>query len=84
MAEISNFFSGDLANALDQAMEWMLARLNANVSPFAGNAVFTPTDPALVEGAVTTTNAQYSNFAQEPWPNIVLDPIFGLPPDEQA
>jgi hypothetical protein len=84
MAEISNFFSGDLANALDQAMEWMLARLNANVSPLVGNAVFTPTSPPLVEGAVNTTNAYYSNFAQEPWPNIVLDPIFALPPDEQA
>lgn len=84
MAEVKNYYPGDLATALDRALAWMLSRQNANVSPFAGSAVATPTDPAFIEGAVNTTERTFADFAQEPWPNIVLDPIAGVELDTQA
>lgn len=83
MAEISQYYPGDLAGALDRAMTWMLSRLNANVSPFVGNAVTTGTTPAFVEGAMDPANGTLSNLAQVPLPNIVLDPIAGISPDTQ-
>jgi len=81
---VKDYYPGDLASALDGALAWMLSRLNANVSPFAGNAVATPTNPAFVEGAVNLTLEAYSTLAQEKWPNIVLDPIAGVELDTQA
>lgn len=83
MPEVSQYYPGDLASALDRAMTWMLSRLNANVSPFVGNAVTTPTTPAFIEGAMDPANGTLSNLIQAPWPNIVLDPIAGVAPDAQ-
>ena len=84
MAEVKEYYPGDLASALDAALAWMLARLNANVSPFAGNAVATPTDPAFVEGAINAIEGTYAALAQEKCPNIVLDPVAGVELDTQA
>src|SRR6266567_2911741 len=84
MAEIYDYYPGDLSTALDRAMTWMLSRQNANVSPFVGNAVATTTTPALIEGAMNPANGTFLNFVQEPCPNIVLDPVFGISPDTQA
>ncbi|MBZ5516113.1 MAG: hypothetical protein LAN62_14950 [Acidobacteriia bacterium] len=81
---VKDFYPADLASALGRAMTWMLSRQNVDVSPFTGNAVETPTTPALVEGAVDTTLASFSTFAQDPWPNIVFDPIADLTLDEQT
>ena len=44
----------------------------------------TPTDPALIEGAIDTTLESFATLAQDPWPNIVLDPVSGLALDDQA
>jgi len=84
MSEISQYFSGDLPSALNQALDWLLVRLNANVSPFVGNAVYTPTSPSFVEGAMNSAEGGFSGFAQERWPNVVLDPLFNVSLDEQA
>jgi len=84
MAEVGTFFPGDLATALDSALEWMLSRLNASCAPFVGNALLTPSDPAFVEGAINSTETTYSQLAQERQPSIVFDPVFGLPLDDQA
>jgi len=84
MAEVKDYYAGDLTGALDQAMSWMLSRMNANVSPFAGNAVATPTAPALIEGSLQPTQGTFAGFAQDPWPNIVFDPLAGVAPDDQA
>src|SRR6266404_7749582 len=83
MAEVFNYYPGDLSGALDRAMTWILSRQNANVSPFTGNALTTPTTPAFIEGAMDPANGSLSNFAQVPWPNIVLDPVFGVATDTQ-
>ena len=83
MAEVYNYYPGDLSAALDRAMTWMLSRQNANVSPFAGNAVATPTTPAFIEGAMDPASGTLSSFVQIPWPNIVLDPVFGISTDAQ-
>ena len=40
---VHDYWQGDLTAALDRAMGWMFSRLNVDVSPFAGSAVFTPT-----------------------------------------
>ena len=84
MAEVKDYYAGDLAAALDRAMRWMLARLNANTSPFMGSAVTTPTDPAFVEGAMNSNGGSFDALAQDPTPNIVFDPLSGLDPDTQA
>lgn len=84
MTDVKDFWQGDLTKTLDRAMSWMLSRLNVDVSPFAGSAVLTPTDPALVEGAVRATHETLAGFAQDPWPNIVLDPVAGVALDDQA
>ena len=83
MAEVSKFYSGDLAAALDRALTWMLSRLNANTSPFAGKITATLSDPALAEGGLVNTTGRFTAKAQERWPNIVLDPIFGVGVDDQ-
>lgn len=80
MAEVKNYWQGDLAGTLDRELGWMLSRLNANVSPFTGNAVTTPTSPALGEGAVDMVSGTYTDLAQTAQPNIVLDPLT-LPDD---
>jgi hypothetical protein len=84
MAEVFNYFPGDLATALDRAMTWMLSRQNANVSPFVGNAVATPTSPELIEGAINPASGTLDSLNQVPFPNIVLDPVFGISLDAQA
>ena len=84
MAEIADFYPGDLPGALDRAMTWLLSRLNANVSLFAGNALATPTNPAFLEGSVALTSGRFDTFAQDVVPCIVLDPLFGIPADDQA
>ncbi|HEV2349010.1 MAG TPA: hypothetical protein VG028_04090 [Terriglobia bacterium] len=84
MAEVYNYYPGDLATALDRAMTWMLSRQNANVSPFVGNAVATPTSPAFIEGAMDPASGTLDALNQVPWPNIVLDPVFGIAADLQA
>jgi hypothetical protein len=84
MAAISDYYPGDLAGALDRAMTWLLSRLNANVSLFAGNALATPTDPSFIEGSLAVTSGRLDLFAQDVVPCIVLDPLFGVPADDQA
>ena len=84
MAEVSDFYSGDLAGTLDQELAWMLGQLNANVSPFKGVALSTLTGAPFVEGAVDTVTGSFSDLAADSWPNIVLDPIAGVTPDDQA
>lgn len=84
MAEVKDYYAGDLTGALDRAMSWMLSRMNANVSPFAGNVVATPTAPALIEGSLQPTQGTFAGFSQEPWPNIVFDPMTGVAPDDQT
>ena len=84
MAEVKDYYAGDLAGALDRAMTWMVSRHNVNVSPFTGSALETPTDPAFIEGAIDTTLESFATLAQDPWPNIVFDPVAGLALDDQA
>lgn len=84
MAEVSSYFQGDLSNALNAAMAWLIARLNVNVSPFTGNAATTPTNPAFAEGAIDPASGTLDTLAQEAWPNIVLDPVAGAALDGQA
>ena len=81
--EVYNYYPGDLSTALDRAMTWMLSRLNSNVSSFAGNALTTPTSPSFVEGAMDSVSGSLPTLAQVAWPNIVLDPLFGISPDAQ-
>ncbi len=84
MAEVRDYYSGDLAAALDQQLDWILGRINANVSPFAGAVLATETDAAFVEGAVDAVKDPFSSLAQDSVPNIVLDPVAGVSPDDQA
>ncbi|MFB3921607.1 MAG: hypothetical protein ACE145_07785 [Terriglobia bacterium] len=84
MAKVKDYWQGDLTATLNRMMSWMLSRLNANVSPFAGNAVPTPTEPALVEGTIRAVLGDFSRLAQDSCPNIVLDPVAGVPLDDQA
>jgi hypothetical protein len=84
MAEVFNYYPGDLATALDRAMTWMLSRQNANVSPFVGNAVTTPTSPAFIEGAMDPASGTFAPLNQVAFPNIVIDPVFGISADTQA
>lgn len=84
MAEITNYYPGDLAGALDRAMTWLLSRLNANVSPFAGNAIATPTNPAFIEGGLEITSGSFDTLGQDVVPSIVLDPLYDVPADDQA
>ena len=84
MAEIRDFYSGDLAGVLAQELAWMQGRIGANVSPFAGVALATETTAAFVEGAVDSVTDSFSGLAQDSWPNIVLDPVAGATADEQV
>jgi hypothetical protein len=84
MIKVSDFYPGDLAPTLERAMDWILARQNADVSLFAGNAIFTLSDPPLVEGSLRITQGTYSQLAQEQQPSIVLDPVYGIPLDDQT
>jgi len=84
MAEVKDYYSGDLGAALNQQLAWMLGRINANVSPFAGVVLATETSAAFVEGAVDSVNDPFSSLAQDIVPNIVLDPIAGVSADGQA
>ena len=84
MAEVKDYYTGDLPGALDRAMDWMVSRQNVNVSPFSGNALETPTDPTFIEGAIDATLASFARLAQDPWPNIVFDPVAGVALDDQA
>ncbi|HET7101274.1 MAG TPA: hypothetical protein VFJ52_09005, partial [Terriglobia bacterium] len=84
MAEVKDYYSGDLAAALDQELAWVLGRINANVSPFAGVALSTGTNAAFVEGAVDAVVGPLSSLAQDSVANIVLDPIAGVSVDDQA
>jgi len=83
MAQVSDYYPGDLRGDLDRVLTWILSRLNSNVSAFIGNAVTTPATPAFVEGAMGPANGTLSSLAQVAWPNIVLDPIAGVSPDAQ-
>src|SRR5512143_1167602 len=82
MAEISNYFPGDLSAALDESMQWLLSRMNADVSPFKGSVVPTASNPALAQGAVDCAEGTYAALAQEPIAGIVIDPIAGILPDD--
>lgn len=84
MAEIRDYYSGDLAAALSQQLAWIQSQINANVSPFTGAALTTGTSAPFVEGAVIAIRDSFSGLAQDSVPNIVLDPIAGLSPDGQA
>jgi hypothetical protein len=84
MAEVSDYYSGDLAEALGQELAWIQGRINANVSPFAGVAVTTETSAPFVEGAVDSVKNPFSSLAQDSVPNIVLDPVAGVTADDQA
>lgn len=84
MAEVFEFYPGDLAGALDREMTWLLSRLNANGSIFSGNIVTTPQAPALFEGSMALTSGRFDGFAQDVVPNIVLDPLSGIPLDDQT
>ena len=83
MAEVSKFYSGDLAADLDRTLTWTLSRLNANTSSFAGKIVATLSNPTLAEGGLIDTTGRFTDKAQERWPNIVLDPLFGMGVDDQ-
>ncbi|TAM79187.1 MAG: hypothetical protein EPN47_19455 [Acidobacteria bacterium] len=84
MAEVSDYYSGDLAAALSGELAWIEGQINANVSPFAGIALTTETSAPFVEGAVDAVKNSFSSLAQTSVPNIVLDPIAGLTSDGQA
>jgi hypothetical protein len=84
MAAVGDYYSGDLAGTLDQELGWILGQMNASVSPFEGVALSTQTAAPFVEGAVNPVNGSFSGLAQDSWPNIVLDPIAGVSPDDQA
>jgi hypothetical protein len=84
MAEVRDFYSGDLAGALAQELAWMQGQIKANVSPFAGAVLATETSAAFVEGAVDSVADSFSSLAQDSWPNIVLDPVAGVSPDDQT
>jgi hypothetical protein len=84
MAEVKDYYSGDLASALDQELAWMLGQINANVSPFAGAVLSTETTAVFVEGAVDAVKDPFSSLAQDSVPNIVLDPVAGVSADDQS
>lgn len=84
MSEASDFYSGNLADTLSQELGWILAQMNANVSQFVGVALSTPTSTPFVEGGVDAVKGTFSDLAQDPWPNIVLDPVAGVSADDQA
>jgi hypothetical protein len=84
MAEVKDFYSGDLAGVLSQELAWMRGRINSNVSPFTGGALATETSAPFVEGALDSVTDSFSTLAQDPWPNIVLDPVAGVSADDQA
>lgn len=84
MIDASELYSGDLPGTLKQEIDWMLSRMNSNVSPFTGVALTTPSGSVFVEGAVDPVNGTFDDFAQDSSPNIVLDPIAGVSTDDQA
>jgi hypothetical protein len=84
MAEVSDYYSGDLQGVLARELEWIQGQINANVSPFAGVVVTTKTSAPFVEGAVDSVKDSFSSLAQDSIPNIVLDPIAGVTADDQA
>jgi hypothetical protein len=81
MPEVSKYFPGDLSAALDKALQWLLTRQNADVSPFKANAVLTPTTPSLVEGGISCVEGTFAQLAQDSFPSIVFDPLMGITPD---
>lgn len=81
MTEISDYFPGNLDAALDGALSWLVERMNANVSPFVGNAVATQTSATFIEGAIDAQSVSYTNLAQVQVPNIVLNPLATVPID---
>ncbi|HEX5410470.1 MAG TPA: hypothetical protein VFZ27_01260 [Terriglobia bacterium] len=84
MAAVGDYYSGDLAGALGHHLAWIQSQINANVSPFAGAALTTETSAPFVEGAVIAVRGSFSSLTQDSLPNIVLDPIAGVSPDDQA
>ena len=84
MAEVKDYYSGDLAAALNQELAWMLGQINANVSPVAGVVLSTETSAAFAEGAVDAVKDPFSSLAQDSVPNIVLDPVAGVSADDQG
>jgi len=81
MTDVSNYFPGNLDATLDGALGWLVQQMNANVSPFTGNAVQTPTSAAFVEGAIDALAVSYSNLTRIQVPNVVLDPLATVPID---
>jgi hypothetical protein len=75
MAEVSDYFPGNLEAALDAALGWIVERVNANVSSFTGNAVQTQTSAAFIEGAIDALSVSYADLVQVQVPNIVLYPL---------
>src|SRR5579884_576815 len=84
MSEVSDFYPGDLAAALNSELAWMLAQAGDNVSPFSGVVLATETTAPFVEGAVDAANGGFSTLAQDVVPNIVLDPVACVTPDDQG
>src|SRR5579875_2127305 len=84
MSEVSDFYPGDLAAALNSELAWMLAQAGDNVSPFSGVVLATETTAPFVEGAVEAANGGFAALAQDVVPNIVLDPVAGVTPDDQG
>jgi hypothetical protein len=84
MAEVSDFYPGDLAAVLNRELAWMLAQTGTNVSPFSGAVLTTQTTARFVEGAVDAANGGFAALAQDVVPNIVLDPAAGVAADDQA
>ncbi|HVB56426.1 MAG TPA: hypothetical protein VNE63_08355 [Candidatus Acidoferrales bacterium] len=84
MSEVNDYFPGNLDATLDGTLGWLVERMNANVSPFAGNAVQTPTSATFIEGAIDALSVSYANLAQVQAPNIVLYPLATAPIDNAS
>lgn len=65
---VKDYWEGDLEGVLKRQLAWLVSRMNVNVSPFFGNALRTPTSPALGEGAINRSNGSYNWIAQEEVP----------------
>jgi len=84
MAEVRDYFPGNLDATLDGVLSWLVERMNANVSPFAGNAVQTQTSASFIEGAIDALSVSYANLAQVQVPNLVLYPLATVPIDNAS
>lgn len=80
---VKDYWEGDLEGVLKRQLAWLVSRMNVNVSPFFGNALRTPTSPALGEGAINRSNGSYNWIAQEDIPTISFYALAGVEVDQQ-